>query len=258
MLILWPGQYFISHSYKDALIVEALKGILPSRMTPVVFPPIKVNPDQVVSNPIMDAIRKCDGLIYIKGEASDKSFWVAMERDYALRLKKRVYSFDAISEKLSRDKSKPLIPRVFHAYSYPISQDVVEIDNFMKRRYFQTGNDSLEIGWTLERESLDELVENEMQKVKTLGGYVIIYWSRKVLKTKTIPIEFDLAMREYPNRVLIVQLDEMPLPDWIIDRIKPDQIINIMGDNKLSHTQKIDDLVVRLYWLIYRNTQGDM
>ena len=254
MNIRWPGKYFISHSYEDVSIVADLKNNLPFWMVPVIFPPRKVNRDQVVSNTLMSTIRKCQGLIYLRGGASDSSFWVAMERDYALRLKKRVYSFNSVPEKLSRVKLPPLDLRVFHAFSKPDSQDVSEVTNFMRERHFQTAGDVKDFFDTAIN-SFENMVTKAMQSVKAVGAYVIVYWSGEVESSNWMRFEFDLAMREYPDRVLVVQLYDTPLPKWIVDRIKIDNIVKLMENQDFSRRQKIDDLIVRIYWLIYKNTQ---
>src|SRR5690242_12395462 len=87
-----PKKCFISHSFKDAEPRQELLAQLPRDVEPFVFPPIVVQPDQMVSDKLLDAIRACDGLIYLQGGASAQSFWVALERDYALRVGKSVYA----------------------------------------------------------------------------------------------------------------------------------------------------------------------
>lgn len=250
----WPGRYFISHAYRDAHHIDVLEKGLPRWAKPFRFPPIRVRPDQMVSNPIMAAIRDCDGLIYLKGGASDTSFWVAMERDVALREEKRVYSYDPGSVTLSRDKSQPLELKVFHAFSRPDSQDLGEIPSLMDHRHFDRFVDP---DFSLAAISWREAVEGAMRRVKAAGNYVIIYWSAEVKQSDWIKAEFDMAMREYPDRVLVAQLDDTPLPAWIIDRVNPDRLVQLMSDRELSQLHKIDDLIVRLYWLVYKNTRGN-
>lgn len=88
-------RWFISHAYKDADAVAALRASLPQTVEPFIFPPIEVTPDQVVSDPLIGAIRDCRGLIYIQSEISQASFWVNFERRYASRLGKPVVAFTA-------------------------------------------------------------------------------------------------------------------------------------------------------------------
>jgi hypothetical protein len=80
-----PAKCFISHAYADDAARDAFFARLPSGLAPFVFPPITVKPDEFVSDPLINAVLDCDGLIYLRGGASDHSFWVARERDYALR-----------------------------------------------------------------------------------------------------------------------------------------------------------------------------
>ena len=88
-----PQKCFISHSYKDAGARERLLAQLPKGVEPFVFPPIVVFPEEMVSNKLLDAINACSGLIYLQGGASTQSFWVALERDYALRQRKPVFRY---------------------------------------------------------------------------------------------------------------------------------------------------------------------
>ena len=89
-----PPKCFISHAYADGIARDSLIKSLPSGVEAVVFPPITVQPDQFVSNRLIESLLSCDGLIYLAGGASDSSFWVAFERDYALRAGKQVFLAD--------------------------------------------------------------------------------------------------------------------------------------------------------------------
>ena len=86
------GKYFISHSYRDETLRRNMLKKLPDGVQPYVFPPIEVSPDKFVSSRLMDAITGCDGLLYLDGGHSASSFWVAFERDYALRAGLPVYA----------------------------------------------------------------------------------------------------------------------------------------------------------------------
>jgi hypothetical protein len=60
-----PQKVFISHSYRDADERDRLLSLLPRSVEPVIFPPITVAPEQVVSNHLIEAILGCAGLIYL-------------------------------------------------------------------------------------------------------------------------------------------------------------------------------------------------
>jgi hypothetical protein len=72
-------RVFISHSYADRYACDRIVATLPSDVEPVVFPPIRVSPEDMVSTPLLAALRGCDELIYLTGGASDRSFWVAFD-----------------------------------------------------------------------------------------------------------------------------------------------------------------------------------
>src|SRR5262245_22510508 len=97
-----PRRCFISHSYQDAAERTRLLELLPRYVEAVVFPPITAHPDQFVSSKLVEAIVGCEGLIYIDGSASARSFWVSFERDFALRASRQVYAFDPTTESLVR------------------------------------------------------------------------------------------------------------------------------------------------------------
>jgi hypothetical protein len=91
----------------------------------------------MVSNHLIETILSCDGLIYLRGGASADSFWVAFERDYAIRAGKRVFSFDPMSGMLVRDRSKALDLAVFPIWGASDTERVVKMIEFMRdKRYF--------------------------------------------------------------------------------------------------------------------------
>lgn len=92
MAVILPRTCFISHSYADKSELDSLIEKLPPGVHPHIFPPITVPPDQLVSNKLFAAILACDGLIYLNGRHSSRSFWITFERDYALRAGKRVFA----------------------------------------------------------------------------------------------------------------------------------------------------------------------
>lgn len=94
-LLQWKQRrYFISHSYADTDLLEVLLRSLPHRIQPMVFPPMVVAVDRVVSNPILERIRECHGLIYLDSPLKDV-FLGHLERDYALRRNKPIYRFES-------------------------------------------------------------------------------------------------------------------------------------------------------------------
>jgi len=61
-------------------------------------------------------------------------------------------------------------------------------------------------------------------------------------------------LRQAPERILVGLFDTTPLDERLAALEANGQIIQLYGDSERSEVQRIDDLIVRLYWLIYRNT----
>mgnify|MGYP001223022292 CR=1 FL=1 len=244
-----PAGYFISHSYQDAEAREHLLRTLPPAMKPFIFPPITARPDQFVSNELIAAILRCEGLIYLEGGASANSFWVAFERDYALRARKPVFAFDPHSYTLRQDQSSPLQLRVFPSYSHRDVKRVQRILEFMRHeRYFDLWIDSEQIRasdrWEL------KLLDGIEQQLAA-GGYLVAFISAASMSTAVITQEWGTAFESNPGRVLPALLDNVPLTGTVATI----QALQLYGDRERSEIHRLDDLIVRLYWLIYRNTR---
>ena len=113
-----PESCFISHAYADVAACRWLIDVLPTGVRPVLFPPIVVAPEQLVSNSLIEAILECDALIYLQDDVSARSFWVAFERDYALRSGKQVFAANAARSEIVRDRGQPLDLATFASYAY--------------------------------------------------------------------------------------------------------------------------------------------
>jgi hypothetical protein len=103
-----PKKCFVSHAYRDTDALRSLTNrLLESGREPYIFPPISVTPDQMVSAQLIREVLGHEGFIFLKEGNSAQSFWVAFERDIALRAGKKVYSFSYPSLELQPDHSKP-------------------------------------------------------------------------------------------------------------------------------------------------------
>ena len=94
---------FISHSYEDKDAVSALLALLPSRVEPIVFPPIPPSPSAAVTTDLIKSISAADLLIYVKAGRSGASHWVNFERRYALRRGIPTFAFHPSSGTLTRE-----------------------------------------------------------------------------------------------------------------------------------------------------------
>lgn len=174
-----PKRCFISHSYRDTAAKNKLLGILPGDVEPVIFPRLEPDLGQAVSDKIIPKILGCPGLIYLTGGFSSASFWVAFERDYALRSGRQVFSFDPASGSFQRDRSAPIelaLTVMFH----PSDEGRVRrlISWMAKERYFKIDESNLRStfgGFTGD-------ILGAMEQLLTNGGVVL--WLMGVLTTK--------------------------------------------------------------------------
>jgi len=133
---------------------------------------------------------------------------------------------------------------------------------------------------TYERELMEAFsrIAMEIRDAIDGGGYVVTFWSAAAAASKWVESHRAVAFKENPDRVLFALLDDAPVRpalDSVLEwraayatmdslggtMLKPDlfeqrlNTVQIYGDAERSQMQRIDDLIVRLYWLIYRNTR---
>jgi hypothetical protein len=226
---------------------------------PVVFPPITVQPENMVSNEILPAIRSCDSLAFIAGGKSEESYWVALERDYARRAGLKVYAYDPILSRITRDNSQPLKLPVFASYSRGDGETVSEIVDFMKReRYFNLVED------VENPPDLRDQLRGAIHGRLALGGYMTLFWSRKASESRWVEHELSEVLKTYADRIMLALLDETPLPVALTEGHNASYTDERMeralvpvhlyqDDGRGLNWQRVDDLIVRLYWLILRH-----
>src|SRR5262249_52499075 len=131
------GRCFVSHAYADDLMLVKLVEVVGDKAELVVFPPITVPPEQMVSNELLATIRSCDSLVHFVSGSSRSSPWVELETDYALRCGLPVYEFDPSNGSVVKDDSDPMDLRIFANYTAR-DKDVVKrlVDVMSKERYF--------------------------------------------------------------------------------------------------------------------------
>lgn len=243
------GRCFVSLAYDDEPAIERLRERVRGRARLTVFPPITVPPEQMVSNDLLRAIRECDTLVYLKGGRSARSPWVTLERDYALRSGMDVYGFDPASLAIEKDGSAPLHLPVFPSYSrkdgdrverlLKIMRDERSFDIFLDRDDLAPG---MEIQQTLTRAIDDRLAS---------GGYLALFWSLQASTSMWVREETKRVLERYPDRVMPALLDPVELPASVNDVAS---VTLYREDGRGIDLRRLDDLIVRLYWLIHRNT----
>lgn len=96
------------------------------------------------------------------------------------------------------------------------------------------------------------------------GGYFVVFWSHHARDDAVTLREIELAKEPmFRSRFLIAQLDDTPIPHHLfledIDAARWSgttprlECVQLYGDDERGAQQRLDDLLVRLYWLIYRN-----
>ena len=174
-----PKRCFISHSYQDKAAIEILRRTLPGNVETVIFPRLEPDPRQAVSNEIIPKILDCPGLIYLTGGFSSGSFWVAFERDYALRSGRQVFSFDPTSGSFQRDRSAPIELALTVMFHQGDEERVRRLISWMaKERYFEIKESDLRStfgGFTGD-------ILAAMEQLLTWGGVVL--WLMGVLNTR--------------------------------------------------------------------------
>ena len=76
---------FISHSYDDEDLPPLVRAKLPPPAELVIFPPVKVAPDETISGRLLERILACRSLVWIHTKNVRGSPVVTLERDYARR-----------------------------------------------------------------------------------------------------------------------------------------------------------------------------
>jgi hypothetical protein len=144
----------------------------------------------------------------------------------------------------------------FASYDRENSAQVREIANYLNRqRHFDLWLDiqNLRMGthWVAE---IEQSLEGRLKR----GGYAVVFWSRHASRSEFVNSEIERAARGisgFNDRVLFALLEDVPLPPFWRRFNEP--TVQLYGDAERSLTQRIDDLVVRLYWLMYRKTKHD-
>jgi hypothetical protein len=249
-----PARCFISHSYLDADLgyIDRLRAKLPSHVTPYVFPPIKVPPEQRVSDDLVKAVLSCPGLIYIDSPNSAESVWVSFERDLALRNRLPVFAFRLGADCIECDTGRPMPLAIFDSYSRRDQEKVHRITKFMiDERAFSVFDPRSDRHQDLSSFKT-KLLTGSMLEILANGGYAVSFISRNAAVSQLWRSEQDEAFRRYPDRVLPVLLEPI---DWK-QLPEPLQRLNSLNVYQASDPARIDwnrvdDLVVRLYHMVY-------
>ena len=247
-----PRRCFISHAYADRKHLNELLSALPDYVSPLIFPPIHVTPDQRVSDDLVKSILDCDGLIYIRSVLSTASFWVNFEKDYALRSHKAVYAYSTAGQRLTGDRSSPMDLRVFPSYVRGDKGRVRDITETLKKRYFSVWLDEEQLQpgmeWAKEIESgLKDIVER--------GGYLVAFISRASVKSMFVRQELEFVAARYPRQILPVLLDDVG-PSLFNSKLSTLHQIRLFQANGRVDENRVDDLIIQIYYMVHKGSGG--
>ncbi len=241
----FPKKCFISYSYKDEDARQLLDKKLRARgVESSSFPPIKVSPNKFHSNPLIEAILTHPEHVYVKGGYSNLSFWVAFQRDYALRAHKQVQSFDPETMKIDKCRMNPLKLPIFPTY---LSRDTKQLQPLFT--YMQNRHISLHTWLNTNGVTEDNLMQT-VNTVITNGGYCILFLTSSMVKSKALRGELEKLLPSHIDRILVAIVDKIPMKD-IPGLSERNYVVQLYGENKYPDTQQWDDLIVNIYWLIY-------
>lgn len=240
---------FISHSYDDEDLPPLVRAKLPPPAELVIFPPVKVAPDETISGRLLERIRACRSLVWIDTENGRGSPWVTLERDYARRAGLEVYRFDGTSHQLGDDRSEPLQLPVFTSYQRQDRHLVNAVVRLMKERYFDVFYDieSLKSGDSWQKE-----IERGLTSRLQAGGYCVAFWSQHAAESGYVREELKEASAAYPDQILTVRLDDTPLPH----PLGPRQSFPILTPEGSVDLRLVDNLIVWIYWMVQRGSEA--
>ena len=172
-----------------------------------------------------------------------------------MRSGKPVFCYDIGTSELSLDTDRPLDLAVFASYNRNDSARVRQICQFLNQaRNFDVWLDvkDLSSGALWEKE-----IEAGLADWLNRGGYVIAFWSENAVdlsglrrnsrqRQQTLISSMTKSSSRFSGQA--------PFPEFWLRFHEP--YVQLYGDSDRSETHRIDDLIVRLYWLIYRKTKS--
>ncbi|HEV7691938.1 MAG TPA: hypothetical protein VGO52_13975 [Hyphomonadaceae bacterium] len=251
---------FISHSYADRNLRPALRA-LPRDVEPVIFPPIKVSPEEFVSDSLMKAIRACKSILVLDGPTSPRSFWVAFEKDLAARARMPMFFYDASAGAIVQRSVQPPKLAIFPSYIHADIETVRHVCDYLEQqRSFDPArlmSEHLYAGASV----VDE-VSSYMSDALNVGGYVISFENDA---SKSLKLDRKIADGIVQNRVLRVWIGDpkdRPAPRRKLFGPKEVPMLALMKPTRPEaddfyrpelNNNRLDDLVVQLIALAYKN-----
>jgi hypothetical protein len=243
-----PRTCFVSHSYEDEYLVPSLRKVLPQHVALVVFSPIKVPPDQRVSDDLVAAILKCSGLIYINTINSTNSVWVNFECDFALRNGLSVYSFNPSTAEISREWPRLIDPPVITWLwgdadrARPL---IAQVQEHMKKRSFHL--ETQMIGHIPDY-AIEDMMNN--LKVELSGGQSFVLYVCRGAGYDGWTSFFNFVLSSYRSQIILVILEPLEA-DTIVKWFPSAPRVDIFNPAKSGEIdwRRVDDLIVRVFYM---------
>src|SRR5262249_48802098 len=99
-------------------------------------------------------------------------------------------------------------------------------------------------------------LKGEVESQLARGGYLVAFISESSLQSRHVRIELEAAAERWPEQILPALIDPVELyklPPMLAHR--PFVTLH-RSDGQSWDWNRVDDLIVRIYYLVYRNTRG--
>ena len=85
-------------------------------------------------------------------------------------------------------------------------------------------------------------------------GYMVLFWSSNSINSYYQQTDLKIAKKlNLMDRILFATLEQD-----VKHTVKTDLVVQLYSDEERSQINRIDDLIVRLYWLMYQNQYGNL
>jgi hypothetical protein len=266
-VIALPTKVFISHSYADKDALAVLMAALPDYVEAIIFEPIVVPPSDYVSEKLISGVLGAAGFIFIDSAASRASFWTAFERDLAERNQKRMFRFDPATRRLASHSQKPRQLFLAHLYHPADADDVSRIMRWLiDQRSFEAFDDPDQDGEQIPPFSQQEAQRRDriLFSARTFGTIYLLFLSNNLLKDDRLRTHAVEQVTLHPRSTMICWLDR---PEDLLQGDATRQLTHVPEDGSYTlsarptdpsfNVHELDDLMVRLYWLLHQGRFGD-
>jgi hypothetical protein len=162
--------------------------------------------------------------------------------------------FNARTKRLKRDTSNPIALRLYPIFSrsHGDKHRVEAIRDFMKgKRHFDVWDSPPMAAGEDFYDYFNQAISDRLNN----GGYSVFFVSERALESRGTRIELNSAIRRWPNRILAALLDNIDvafLPEEL-RKVSPVRLFRQSPGSTSADWNRVDDLIVRIYYLIYQN-----